>query len=166
MPSLKINSDNWDTIKSLEAQGLHFPTSSDIDTPALPSDLSDLSDEQLMELFVHFTSYWNFLSAQLAVAIIDERAAERELNWEENVALLKANGAKGSKDTVTLLKVQVAMEPEVMRQTHAHEGKYAYRKLVEVMANNAERDTNLISRELTRRTSGGAARSRGNWATP
>jgi hypothetical protein len=31
--------------------------------------------------------------------------------------------------------------------------KYAYKKLIEVMVNNIDRNTQLVSRELTRRTS-------------
>jgi hypothetical protein len=40
----------------------------------------------------------------------------------------------------------------------ALEEKHAYRKMVEMMLSNQERDITLVSREITRRTAGGPRR--------
>jgi hypothetical protein len=151
-----------DTLEQLRKQGLVVPTQVDIDVPSLPVDISELADEDLMGLFTRYTAFWNFLSAQLACAIIDERASEKAFDAAESLAMLRAHGGKAAKDTVTLLKAQVAADPEVSKLSKDYEGQYAYRKLVEMMVNNAERDANLLSRELTRRTSGSATKLRGS----
>lgn len=166
MARLEILYDNSDTIDLMNRQGIPFPVTAKLDIPVLPSDLSDLSDQQIMELFGQLTAYWNFLSAQHAVAVIDERAAEKALDMAESIAMLKAHDGKAVKDTVTLLKAKVASDPEIVEHSKRYDSKYNYRKLIEVMVDNAERDTNLVSRELTRRTSGSSTRSRGNWMMP
>jgi hypothetical protein len=65
---------------------------------------------------------------------------------------LAKDNSKVKGERVTLIKAQVAADPKIMdledQLTHA----YAYHKMVEVVANNFERDVALVSREITRRT--------------
>ena len=49
------------------------------------------------------------------------------------------------------------LEEELMRA-------YAYRKMVEVISNNFERDVSLVSREITRRTNDIRANRKDKWA--
>jgi hypothetical protein len=149
-------------LEQLKKQGIEIPSTVNISIPKLPADISELADEDLMILFSQYTAFWNFLSAQMACAIIDERTNEKDYSSTESLAMLRAHGGKSSKDTVTLLKAQVAADPAVKSASDKYEASYNYRKLVEMMVNNAERDTNLISRELTRRTSGSATKMRGS----
>jgi hypothetical protein len=155
------------TIDSMHSQGLTLRTSMQIDTPQLPADITELGDEQLMGLFSQLTAYNNFLSTQLACAFIDERDVERELDTHESIAFLQFYDAKKTKDTMSLLKAQVSTDPKVKHLKEMHSARYNYRKLIEVMVDNVERDTALVSRELTRRTSGASAsRYRGERMVP
>lgn len=163
MNDLTLNSGpSSNTISALTAQGIPFKTTMTLDLPQLPSDLTDLDDEDLMAIFSQLTAYSNFLASQYACAVIDEREAEKKLEYVENLALLRESGNKAAKDTVTILKAKVSTSPEVMELADDLAVRYNYRKLIEVMVNNVDRDSNLISRELTRRTSGGSFRTRGN----
>lgn len=150
----------------LARQGLVVRKTTSLDIPVFPSDLSELADEELMTLFTQITAYANFLAAQLACAFIDERSAERDLDIEENFALLHAHNGKVTKDTMTVLKAQVATSAKVRELRDVLEAKYNYRKLVEMMSNNSDRDLTLVSRELTRRTSGSDTAIRRNKVMP
>jgi hypothetical protein len=88
----------------------------------------------------------------LAVAQVDERAAQRKLAFKENTLLVSRLGSATKGDRVTLVKAQIAIDPEILALSQDYEDKYAYRKLVEMMLSNYERDIALISRELTRRS--------------
>jgi membrane-bound lytic murein transglycosylase MltF len=154
------------TIQTLGNQGLQVRTSMQMDTPKLPIDITEVADEELMDIFSRLTAYNNFLSTQLACAFIDERNAEQDLDQEESVLFLQHYNGKATKDTMTLIKAKVAVEPRIKDLKEIYMARYNYRKLVEVMVNNVERDTSLVSRELTRRTSGLAFRSRGERMFP
>lgn len=104
-----------------------------------------------MELFATLTAWAGFLSGQLAVAEIDERAAESVLEAAEATALVRDWG--GTKDDrVAVAKAQRSADPEVMERKQEVANRYAYRKLIGVLFTNVERDAALVSRELTRRT--------------
>jgi hypothetical protein len=55
-------------------------------------------------------------------------------------------------ERITLVKAQIAVDQDVLDLSQDYEDKYAYRKLVEMMLGNYERDIALVSRELTRRS--------------
>lgn len=135
------------------------PTS---DMPTLPDDLTDLPDDELMELFTKFIAWSGFAATQLALAEIDERDAEKRLKRAEQAAM----SSSWSKDSrVALAKAEASLSPEVQKVSDQLDVVYNYRKLVGVMASNLEREAALVSRELTRRTStfdGGRRRERFN----
>lgn len=58
-----------------------------------------------------------------------------------------------SGDRVTLQKARAASDPEIVEARQQFDEAYAYRKLVESIANSMERNAQMLSRELTRRTS-------------
>jgi hypothetical protein len=62
------------------------------------------------------------------------------------------DNSKVKGERVTLIKAQVAADPKIMDLENQLTHAYAYRKMVEVVANNFERDVALVSREITRRT--------------
>lgn len=120
--------------------------------PELPRDITMLDDEGLMDLFVQFTQWNDHLSGIRAVAVINEREAERALDTRE-AQLMLAAWAEGSKQTVTLQKAALAANPEIVSLKDEVDTKYAYRKIIETRAETVERDSQVVSRELTRRTS-------------
>lgn len=162
MPRLDLNAGSSEQyIDKLASQGLVIPKSVSLTLPQLPPDISALSDTDLMELFSQITAFTNFLTTQLSCAEIDERSAEKALNAVEDEAMIREHSGKSSKDTVTFLKTKISADPKVMKYREDYEAKYAYRKLIDSMADNATRDATLISRELTRRTAGANANTRG-----
>ncbi len=62
-------------------------------------------------------------------------------------------GASAKGERVTTVKAEIAVHQDVIDLDNDYEEKYAYRKLVEMLLNNHERDLQLVSREITRRNS-------------
>jgi hypothetical protein len=131
--------------------GLDF-TKPDLEQVQMPADITMLSSEQLAEKFTQLTAWADYIASQLAVAQIEERAAQRSLDVAENKLLVKLMASAGRGDRITLVKAQVSVDDTVLALAQTAEEKYAYRKLVEMMLNNHERDLQLVSREITRRT--------------
>lgn len=162
MSRLDLNAGHSEEyIDKLSKQGLVINKSVTLDLPQLPADISSVSDGELMALFSQITAFTNFLNTQLSCAEIDERRAEKNLGAVEDHAMIREHSGKAAKDTVTFLKTKIAADPEVMKAREDYESKYAYRKLIDSMADNASRDAMLVSRELTRRTAGSNANTRG-----
>lgn len=166
MSELAINAGtSQPVIDSLQGQGFQFHTRMEMVLPDMPGDLTELDDEGLMNLFSELTSYANFLNTQYACAVIDEKNAEHALDFEESKSYIASYEAN-KKETVTIMKARMATDPNIMHLREASSAKYAYRKLIEVMVGNVERNTSLVSRELTRRTAGGNAFTRGQKMFP
>jgi hypothetical protein len=149
-----------DVLASLNELGFSLTAKPEYEIPVLPRDITELDDEGLMDLFVQFTQWNDHLSGAHALAIINEREAQRGLdNAEASGMLDNWTGAKG--DRITLIKAQIASSQKVQDLQHEVDVKYAFRKLIETRTLNVERDSQVVSRELTRRTSdGGGMRAR------
>jgi hypothetical protein len=119
----------------------------------LPKDITDLSSEQLAEMFTALTIWADYLASQLAEAQIKERNAKNKLDFEENTQLVRRMGSAVKGERVTLVKAQIATDPKVVGLSDSYEETYAYRKILEMLVNNHDRDLALVSREITRRTS-------------
>jgi hypothetical protein len=118
----------------------------------LPPDITELSSEQLAEMFTILTGWADYMSSQLVQAQLAERDALRKAELAESRMLVtKTTGApKGT--TVSLIKAQIDVEPDILDLRDKYEEKYAYRKILEMMLNNQERDITLVSREISRRS--------------
>lgn len=148
-------------LAALKAQGIDIPVKPTYEIPRLPVELTDLGDEALMELYSKLTAYADFIAVQVSCAIIDERQFEKKVQGAEQASLNSySSGGKGE-TRVTYARAQTALDPEIIALKADLDIAYAYRKLIEAMAGNVERDTFLVSRELTRRTSGIASRRTG-----
>ena len=117
----------------------------------LPPDITDISSDQLGELFTSLTAWTEYIASQLAVAQLEERAALRKKDFAENTMLVKRMGAQTKGERITTVKAEVSIHPDIVNLDNDYEEKYAYRKLVEMLLNNHERDLALVSREITRR---------------
>ena len=118
----------------------------------LPSDITSINSEQIGELFTKLTAWTDYIASQLVHAQLDERAAQKLLEYKENTLLVKRLGAGVRGERVTTVKAEIAIDPEVTALSNQYEEKYAYRKLVEMLLSNHERDLSLVSREITRRS--------------
>lgn len=124
----------------------------EFDNVELPNDITLLNSEQLGEKFTQLTAWADYAASELAHAQIAEREAQKSLSLKENTLLVQKLGSGLKGERVTLVKAQIAIDPEVLDLSQEYENRYAYRKLVEMTLNNYERDLALVSRELTRRS--------------
>lgn len=149
--SLVFGDVSGSALQTLAAQGLTAPEKPEYTIPSLPHDLTNLGDEDLMVLYSELTAYADFISVQVSCSQVDERVLEKRLSATESHKMLQSGGK--SENRVTFARAQVAIDPEVVAMKTRLEEVHAYRKLIESMASNIERDSALVSRELTRRTS-------------
>jgi hypothetical protein len=154
-----IMSNSTHALDALSKKGFKIPNQPAYEIPSLPIDITELHDEDLMELFVTLTSWTDYVAPQVAVAAIDERECDRYVSVLEATAMVN-NWKGGSGDRVTIAKANILLDPKVIEAKQELDEKHAYRKLVEVLLQNLERDAALVSRELTRRTSDSGVKAR------
>ena len=118
----------------------------------LPPDITELSSEQLAEMFTVLTGWADYMSSQLVQAQLAERDALRKSEFAESKALVKLTTGSPKGTTVSLIKAQIDIDPDIQDLRDKYEEKYAYRKILEMMLNNQERDITLVSREISRRS--------------
>lgn len=114
--------------------------------PEVPDDVTELGDSELVVLMTDFTRWATHLSAQLALAEVDERWADAERERLRSLALLG-----GTAKDVTRTKAAAYESPEFVSADAVYHERMGYRKLVGVLYANADRWSALLSRELTRR---------------
>ena len=114
-------------------KGLDLPKPS-YDQAVLPPDITVLSSEQLAEMFTILTGWADYIASQLV-------QAQLALNTPPPKGL-----------TMTIIKAKIDIDPDIMALRDKYEACYAYRKMMEMMLTNQERDITLVSREITRRT--------------
>ena len=119
----------------------------------LPQDITLLSSEQLAEMFTILTVWADFIATKLADAQVQEKGLEKAVDRKTAALTVEHMGNATKADKVTLIKAQIALDPELQKLEDEHYKAYATRKAWEVMLNNQERDIMLVSREITRRTS-------------
>jgi hypothetical protein len=131
--------------------GLHFSKPSD-EQVTLPRDITQIDSEALGELFTRLTAWTDYIASQLTMAQLEERAALKKKDYLENTMLVKRMGAQVEGERVTAVKAEISVNQDVIDLDTDYEEKYAYRKLVEMLLTNHERDLQLVSREITRRS--------------
>jgi hypothetical protein len=138
-------------VKKFEGWGLTFqrPTG---DQVQLPPDITDISSENLGLLFTQLTAWTDYIASQATMAQLEERAALKKKEQVENALMFKRMGAQAKGERVTAIKAEIAAMQDVIDLDNDYEEKYAYRKLVEMLLSNHERDLSLVSREITRRS--------------
>lgn len=139
-------------VKKFEGWGLTFHKPEG-DQVQLPADITDVTSEQLGELFTKLTAWTDYIASQLTMAQLEERAALKKKEFTENTMLVRRMGATTRGERVTTVKAEIAVDDTVVGLDNDYEEKYAYRKLVEMLLTNHERDLSLVSREITRRSS-------------
>lgn len=138
-------------LSKFEGWGLTFHKPADGQV-TLPPDITDISSEALGELFTRLTSWTDYIASQLTLAQLEERAVLKKKEFLENTMLVKRMGAQVKGERVTAVKAEIAVNQDIVDLDNEYEEKYAYRKLVEMLLNNHERDLQLVSREITRRS--------------
>jgi hypothetical protein len=122
------------------------------DQAILPPDITELSSEQLAEMFTILTGWADYMASQLVQAQLAERNSLRKTELAESRALVALTTGSPKGTTVSLIKAQIDIDPDIQDLRDKYEEKYAYRKILEMMLNNQERDITLVSREISRRS--------------
>lgn len=120
---------------------------------ALPADITTVSSEALGEIFTRLTAWTDYINSQVTLAQLEERAALKAKDFAENSMLIRRMGSQAKGERITAIKAEVSINPDIVALDNDYEEKYAYRKLVEMLLTNHERDLQLVSREITRRNS-------------
>ena len=121
--------------------------------PSLPTDLADVDDALLMELFSRYVSWQNYIAVRVTEAEIAEAEAQTQLTVDQAQALLGSwSGTK--EDRVALARAEREVHPKVQEQQARFNTAKAHRKMLATLAENMERAAMVVSRELTRRVGG------------
>ena len=131
--------------------GIEPETNPEFGLPKLPEDIDDLTDKQLMNLFVQLTRWTDFFQNQLAIEEIYERYADAEVRRLEGL-YMTANKPERVSEAVTWVRAQMEADPDIRKARDALRVYYARKKLKSMLFDAAERDAAVVSRELTRRT--------------
>ena len=137
-------------VRKFEGWGLEFQKP-EYDQVRLPNDITDISSEELGQLFTRLTAWTDYINSQLTLAQLEERSALKKKEFLENTMLVRRMGAQVKGERVTAVKAEISVNQDVVDLDNDYEEKYAYRKLVEMLLTNHERDLSLVSREITRR---------------
>jgi hypothetical protein len=131
--------------------GIDEPQAPDTKPPTLETDIDDLTDKQLMDLFVKFTRWTDYFQNQLAIEEIFEHHAEVQIRKLEGLYLTRNRPEKAS-EAVTWVRAAMETDSEIRDARDALNLYYARRKLKQMLFESSERDAATVSRELTRRT--------------
>jgi hypothetical protein len=161
MFKLEATGVSEEIIAVLERQGLLVRKTLNIEMPDFPEDITLVDDQDLMVMASKYMENYNMMRTQTACAQIAELEAENDYDLTEARALLATSTGK-STEKAGLLKAAVLAQTDIQDKLKAKNYTYAYRKLMETTQDNMERYYSLVSRELTRRTSGDRDRMRGS----
>lgn len=150
MKSYRMGPEARAAVEAARAQGLSLPEKpAEEMRDSLPRDLTELDDVALMQMYTETIGWSDYLAVQQSFAQTDERRIKRKLEFLEAKALIQA---KTVASKVTDARLLVKDDPAIQDIHDKAASAEAYRKLVESLFNNCERDSALLSRELTRRT--------------
>jgi len=142
-----------DAIGKFESK-FSFPKKPAPELPDLPRHLDDLPDDEFMSVYSEFIAWVSYTKSELVKAEIDEDRAESAKRFIEAKVLIEQWGTDAkSSDRVTVAKARRDTDPRVVKHQDAYLQARAYRKLVESLFERCDRASQLLSRELTRRTS-------------
>lgn len=139
-------------VRKIRTDQLELPVRPDFAMPVIPSDITAISDEELMELFVDLNAWIDYAEVQLAAAQIDEEY--EKLVLEELRAHEQIEASKADIKDVTTMKAKAFDNDDFIEQRDKVHNAYGYRKVAETIYNRLDRGKFIVSRELTRRTGG------------
>ena len=134
------------------------------DIPEIPDDVTIISDERLMQIFLQFVAWQTFAATEFAAAEVEEERADRRVKALEAQHMVLNWGS--AKDKVTLARAQQATDPAIERARADQLQAYANRKMRQVVYENCVASAAALSRELTRRLGrgGDVERRAARWA--
>ena len=134
----------WD---ELEAMGFEKEERPDGYLPALPHDITELTDQELMTLYGQYVSWTAYAAGRLVEARANEKAAKQNLNHSIATASLNASTER----TVAGRKAAAAADSRVQADEEKHVAALSLCEALDMVHGNAESRASFCSRDLTRR---------------
>ena len=160
---LKVAEASSKTIEALKAQGLLVNEQYGYEAPALPKDITSMSDEQVMELYAKYVAYLEFISLQLWCAKVDTAEAEKAMNLKKASKKLEL---KNSGKAVAMIDAEVEVDPEYREKVDAYQHLSNYHGLIDIISDRLTKDISFINREISRRFNVNKAAGRSTWLMP
>lgn len=157
---LKVADASSKTIEVLRHQGLLVNERYGYDAPALPSDITGLSEEQVMDLYAKYVAYLEFINLQLWCADVDKAEAEKNLNLTRAQKKLTL---KNSGKAVSMIDSEIEVDEEYRSKVDALQELSNYHGLIQIISDRLSKDISLINREITRRVNINKATGRSTW---
>jgi hypothetical protein len=144
-PQFRLGDRALEAKRQAERQRYDLPDRPVEALPRVPDDITELEDRDLIGMMTLLTRWAEHLGVQLAMAEVDERWADAAMDKERALASL------GKVRDVTERKAKAYESEAFIAAEEKYHEAMAYRKLVAVLYQNADRWSALLSRELTRR---------------
>jgi hypothetical protein len=160
---LRVAEASKKTIGALKDQGLLVNEGYGYDAPVIPPDLTDMMEEQVMDLYAKYVAYLEFINLQLWCADVDKSEADKNLNVikaQKKLALKKAGSA------VAMIDAEIEVDPEYRAKADALQELSNYHGLIHIISDRLSKDISLINREITRRVNINKSLGRSSWMTP
>jgi hypothetical protein len=143
-----------DAERQVRSEGMTLPVrpESEETIPLVPADVTELDDKSLMKLMVELVAWMEYVGVRLARGEIEERELDLQIVKRQSTLIVESWGGT-SKDRVRVVRAEAETDGELEKLRMKHLTAQAYRKIVENLYTTCERRVNLVSRELTRRTS-------------
>ncbi|WP_405667889.1 hypothetical protein [Streptomyces sp. NBC_00055] len=145
----------WD---ELEGMGFEKEERPDGYLPALPHDITALTDQELMVLYGQFVSWVAYAAMRLVDARAVEKAAKQNLSHSIATASLNASMEK----TVAGRKAAAAADSQVQADEEKHVAALSLCEALDMVHSNAEARASFCSRDLTRRQNSRDTETRAN----
>lgn len=160
---LRVADASSKTIDVLRRQGLLVNERYGYDAPALPSDITGLSEEQVMDLYAKYVAYLEFINLQLWCADVDKAEADKSLNL---IRAQKKLALKNSGKAVSMIDAEIEVDEEYRNKADALQELSNYHGLIQIISDRLSKDISLINREITRRVNINKAAGRSTWLLP
>lgn len=131
--------------------GLVAPSTPEWDPPKVPRSPAEMTDDDLMRLFRELTGWMSFLRFQIAKCDTECRRRERVVSATRSRFF--RDWKEGKKGGVAQAEKEVDGDAGVQRAELDADTVRSYRDLLEATMKNLRDEANVLSREITRRTS-------------
>jgi len=150
-------------IADLKEQGLVVNEGYGYNAPSLPSDITDMIEEHVMDLYSKYVAYLEFISLQRWCAEVDKVEAEK------NLSLIKAKKKlelKSSGKALAMIDAEIEVDPDYQEKVNTLQELTNYHGLINIISERLSKDISLINREITRRVNINKSVGRNTWMAP
>ena len=134
-------------IADLKEQGLVVNEGYGYNAPSLPSDITDMVEEHVMDLYSKYVAYLEFISLQRWCAEVDKVEAEK------NLSLIKAKKKlelKSSGKALAMIDAEIEVDSDYQEKANTLQELTNYHGLINIISERLSKDISLINREITR----------------